>query len=321
MADYLVTDLEDAVRRELRDNDSTQWEDAEMIHYINDAVRYVADLVRKYNKYSPVVESNTRYFLMFDEFSYENEHDLPENFYWPIRIKKVGGTAPIRKVNLDLIDDTDSVTTPLGTEARYMIRGSRVGAPVPNSANSGDNLLMTYDNGYSATEDRTYTITMTGAAAFDWSGSGAGGSGSGTVTTAKEFVTLEDGVQISLGSLTGAVSGDVYTFAAKYTYEIQILRLNYDPDTNLEAEYVRYPTKIELSGGALPTTVYLPFRRYFFPMKEYVKLRCLNSNEMQVTVDAQLMAPVESLVMDVCSDIADDDNGDVCPAYGALDML
>ena len=312
MADYLVTDLEDAVRQELRDTDSTQWPDAEMIHYINDGIIYVANLVRKYNKYSPITEGQTRYYLTASEFSYDNEHDLPENFYWPIRFKKVGGEDPIRKSNLDLIDDTTS-------QARYMIVSSKIGAPVPNSSNTGTNLLQTFDGGYSATEDRTYTITMTGAATFTWSGSGAGGSGSGTLTTA--FQALEDGVNVAIAAITGAISGDIYTFASKATYEIQRIKLNYNPSTNLQAEYVRYPTKIALDSGALPTTTYLPFRRYFFPMKEYTKLRCLNSNEMSVAVDAQLMAPVESLVMDICSDIADDDNGDISPAYSALDML
>jgi hypothetical protein len=308
MGDYLNSTLAAAVRTELRDNDATQWPDTEVVLYINDGLMFLTNLLRKYHKYAMIAEDYTRYVLDLDNFSYDNEHDLPENFFDMIRLKKVGGDLPLRRGNLELMDNDSS-------EARYMLRACRVGAPVPAVANTGTNLLQTQGD-YSGTTDRTYTITMTSATGFSWARSG--GSGVGTASTA--WQTLEDGVQVKWPTLTGIATGDVYTFVAKATYKVQVLRLNYDPAVDLELEYVRFPTLHALTGSSL-TSAYIPYRRYYLALKEYVKLRCLNSNEMNVSIDAALMAPVVEMVMSVAADIEDDDNGTIEPGYMAGDML
>lgn len=308
MGDYLNTTLSAAIRTELRDAYATQWPDTEIVHYLNDGLLFIANLICKYHKYALIAEDHTRHYLDHDNFSGDYEIDLPENFYWPIRIKESGGTDPLRKANLDAIDNDVE-------EDRYMLRASRIGSPVPAAANTGVNTLQSTGE-FTGTTDYTYTITMTSATAFTWTR--AGGSGSGTAST--DWQTLELGVQIKWSTLTGIVSGDVWTFAAKYTYRIQILRLNFAPTVDLEMEYVRYPALHAVSGTAF-TAAYIPYRRYYTALKEYVKLRCLNSNEMNLSVDSALMAPVVEAVMSVAADIEDDDAGVIEPGYMAGDML
>ena len=309
MADYTVLNLESDLRYELEDTDGTQWTDPEMAVYMNDGLIYMSSLLRKYNKYSLIHEGLTRYYIDSDNFSGSNEIDLPENFYYPIELKKDGEADTIRKVNIDKIMESS-------TQARYTIRGSKVGAPVPNSANTGNNNLETHGE-HSGSADQAYTITMTSSTAYSWSG-----SGSGTGTASTSWTELENGVKIKFSSASGLVSGDSWTFTARATYIVQILRLNYNPTTNLQMEYVRYPTKITTTGSpAALVDAYLPYRRFYLALKEYVKIRCFNRNEMNVAQDVALFAPVEALVMELAAEIPEDDHPDMDPAYTGLDYL
>jgi hypothetical protein len=313
MADFLVTDLETAVRAEIQDPDGTQWGDPELLSYINEGIRFLyAELFRQHRE-ALLLERHLYEELEYEDFSSEDEIDLPTDFFRHILIKVSGLTKRVRRVGLDLIDDST-------TEARCFVRGASVGAPVPNSANAGTDDLITGGNFTgNSNANEVITLTMASASTFNWSSS-VSGSDTG-VSTSTDWITLQNGIKVKFGATAGHTTGDSWTFTCYYDQVINIMKLNWDPDTDIELYYIKRPEKITLSAGAMPTSTYLPLYRYYDALKMYVVIRAMNRNEIHVGQDLGLFSPVIKLITDIASDIAEDMFAKFEPDNVALDHL
>jgi len=254
MADKLATDLRTDVLNSTGDFDQTRFKDIIIGTYMMEGLRLILQEIQRQNKYGTIPEQVAKTTIPYTEFSGLNKHDLPLDFFTKIRVSREGFTKPIRITTVNHIEDDTS--TNFGT-----IYGVKVGAPVPNSANTGIDDLDTRGD-FSGSSNDTYTITIASSTTFNWSSTG-GGSGSG-VTMTGEWQTLDNGVQVKFATATGYTAGESWTFVAYFDQIINVIELNWDPEEDLQLWWVRRITEVAYTGTGLSATFnayYLPFFR------------------------------------------------------------
>ena len=205
MADFLFTDLETDVRLSLQDTDGTQWTDAEVNNAINEARRFVLEKICEYNLFSTIMEQAMPFDIAHAEFCHRNEINLPEDFFWRIRLKEFGAESSIPFVSLDRQDDDIS-------DNRAFVRASKVGAPVPATANAG---VDTFETKGDNTGQYLYNYIITilaGGATFSWTrrkiATVALGSAPGTGYTVGDLLTVAGGTSgiVRVLTITGGLS-------------------------------------------------------------------------------------------------------------------
>lgn len=312
MADILLTTLEEEVRDFLQDADGTQWLDREIVAAVNDSIEFLIVELYRQKVYSMIDELHCRTWLDDAEFSYSDEINLPIDYVKHIMMKRYGYTLPLRVAGVQEIDDTT-------TENRGMVRAASVGAPTPDSSNSGTDTLEA-DGDYSGSADEIITITVdAGGATFSWTSS-VSGSGS-AVAMATTWTTLQNGIKVKWGDTSGFTAGDIWTVKGYITQKIHILTLNYAPEEDIELWYIRRPVRFTVSGGAIVSTDRLPFRRYYLPIKEYVITVLMNRNEEDVRQNMSLMAPITRMILNISSSINSDDDAKLSIMYPSSSML
>ncbi len=314
MADYTVRDLRDACLAELNDTDQTNFLDTEMVHYINDAFRFVQNKISQNNMYAGLYEAFPVVDLIYSEFSNANEHDLPVNFMAKIKINRKGIAEPIRETDVETIDNSSS-------ENRCFIYTSHIGAPVPNSSNSGTDDFNTREkyNGYTGGADDTITVTIdSGGSTFSWT-STSNGSGSDVSIEGEWQELASTGIMVYFDDTSGYTSGDSWSFAVYETQRIHRLQLNFDPEENIRLWYEKRYEKVSLSTGELPADTYIPFYQYYDALKMFVILKARNRNEENASQDASLFRPVMDLVLSRASSLHEDDAVTMMPSIRSID--
>jgi len=310
MADFLFTTLEEDARYTLQDVDGTEYTDTEVNYAINEARRYVLDELCRNSLFALMPEQTMPYILPYSEFSYDHKHDLPTDFYYPIRFREVAAYESIPLIDFDKFDDTDRADC-------AFITASKVGAPVPNSANTGTDTLKTSGDHTGATQ-YTYTITiLAGGATFNWARTG---SLTNVASCSTSWVTLENGVKVKFAAASGFTAGDSWTFVAYLSYA-NILCLNFDPDTDIESWHVRDVVPVDLVTGAISTTARLEFRRYYDALKLFVEIKLKNRSQESVNQDMAIFAPVSRMIMEKSSMMGDDQDGKIEPQFISEDCI
>jgi hypothetical protein len=314
MADILLRDARNEIIQELRDTNQTKFKDPELIVYFNDAVDFVKKHVFNINKFATIPEEFPRIYIDKDEFSSDYKHDLPTNYDRYLFIRRDGYEDPIRIVTLrDLYKTT--------TQNRGFIYGTRVGAPVPNSNNSGTDDLETQEasGGYTDSNDDTVTVTIASGTTFNWTSTN-NGSGSG-VTITGAWQALANGIQIKFGSTSGYTAGDIWTFDVYATQQINVLELNYAPSEDIELWYMKRHTKWTTVSDLLPANTYLPMFRYYLAIKQYIILRCRNRNEENALQDMKVFQPIFDTITMIAQTIASDDDTYYNPEFDSEDYI
>lgn len=303
MSDKTVVELRNEVLQELDDVNQHQFEDTELVHYINDALRYVKYEIARLNKHATVPEEFPYDTLDYTEFSSDNKHDLPTDYSHYIMIKRSGKAKSMRGTTPDRFDDTT-------TQNRFIIHGGAVGAPVPNSSNSGTDDLVTKGNKseYSGGSDITVTIEIdAGGATYSWSDTD-GNSGSGVSIPTEWSDPSGNGWYIKFDSSSGYTAGDEWTFSVYNSQVINILELNFNPEEDIKVWYSRRIEEISLSTSTLPSDTYLPLYRYYDAIKQFVILKARNRNEESIRQDIAVLKPVTNTVLRLASSLHTDDD-------------
>jgi hypothetical protein len=314
MADKLATELRSDVLNSVGDFDQTRFKDIIIGGYMMEGLRLILQEIQRQNKYGTIPEQVAKTTIPFAEFSGLNKHDLPVDFFTKIRVSREGFAKPIRITTVGHIED--DVSTSFGT-----ITGAKVGAPVPNSANTGIDDLDTRGD-FSGSSEDTYTITIASSTTFNWSSTG-GGSASGVTMTGK-WQTLDNGVQIRFETATGYTAGDVWTFVSYFDQMISVLELNFDPEEAIQLYWVRRITEVTYTGTGLSATFnayYLPFYRYYDALKLFVELKLNNHAERNIKQDLEIDNQVIKKILDIASTINVDDDLSIQPRNVSKDFI
>lgn len=298
MAKYTSLYLQKQVQRLIGDRDGTLIKPDLMLDFFNDAIDFAHSELIGMHKEGIVDLYWPWKLLKYELFSYKNTITLPANYLSWIELRVYDTEWIIEIVPYKSIDDTlDTGHTITATGPFLMgehgavnssgaIFASNVESPLPDSANSGlDNLEVRGHFSGSANSD--YIVEMDGAATFKWSDNG-GSSYTSLVAITGDWQDLSNDVQVKLETLTGYTATDKWTFTAYVDREVHILKLNFNPDSDIQFTYAKILTLIEDIGEG----VYIPFERFYGAIKLFVQLMSMSWNEENIDIDAFVYRPV-----------------------------